>query len=218
MRSLKEILAICVIAVSALGWGNAEGTAAARDPFPPCRDTPTCTCAPVINVTPPQMGYCDCKNLTNWLSNTTSGLSEAEEDIADLTTEVVNLKGSVDELKAESHEAESHDESDFVNYYDEIAEATCTAMNTAGGWTYAVRRECGGSRTCATICSDAQLRAQDGQVAGRAMTCFNSLHVYGNRPKFAHGVAGYEKLGLKMYRYNGCGGGWGPNYCCCRSK
>ncbi|CAH1776706.1 unnamed protein product [Owenia fusiformis] len=218
MNCIRGTLAICVIAVSALRWANAEGTAAARDPFPPCRDATTCTCEPVINVTPQLMGYCDCKNLTNWLSNTTSGLSEAEENIAELATDVTDLKASVDELKGDSHEPDSNDESDFANYYDEIAQATCTAMNTEGGWTYAVRIACSGSRTCTAICSDAQLRAQDVYVADKIMTCFNSLHVYWDRPKFAHGEAGYEKLGLKIYRYNNCGGGYcGPNYCCCRS-
>ncbi|CAH1783448.1 unnamed protein product, partial [Owenia fusiformis] len=113
----------------------------------------------------------------------------------------------------------SHNESDYSNYYDEIAEAACTAMNTAGGFTYAVRRECPTSRTCSVICSNQSLRAQDGQVASRSMRCLNALHVYNNRPQFAHGhTSGIEKLSLKTYRYNSCtGSSCGPNYCCCRA-
>ncbi|CAH1790108.1 unnamed protein product [Owenia fusiformis] len=110
-------------------------------------------------------------------------------------------------------------ESDYSNYYDEIAQATCTAMNSAGGWTFAVRRYCHSTdqRTCDIICRDPNLKKQDSQVAERNMACLNSLHVYQNRPRFAHG-AGFEKLGLKIYRYNSCSrASCGPNYCCCRS-
>ncbi|CAH1776694.1 unnamed protein product, partial [Owenia fusiformis] len=113
------------------------------DPFPPCRGSTSCTCEPVINVPPPQMPRCDCMNLTNWLSNTASGLANVEGNIAELTTDIGDLKASVDGLKADSHKPGAgshgaHVESDYVNYYDEIAQATCTAMNTAGGWTFAV--------------------------------------------------------------------------------
>ncbi|CAH1790571.1 unnamed protein product [Owenia fusiformis] len=109
-------------------------------------------------------------------------------------------------------------ESDYANYYDEIAQATCTAMNTAGGWTYAVRRPCPSIRTCLTICQDPNLRKQDGQVANRGISCVNSLHVYHNRPRFTHGAVGNERLGLKTYNYNSCGAaGCGPNYCCCKA-
>ncbi|CAH1776717.1 unnamed protein product [Owenia fusiformis] len=212
-------LAICMIAVivGLLQRASADDTTtAARDPYQTCGDSTTCTCAPVINVTPPQLGYCDCKNLTKWLSTTASGQSETKENIAELATDVANLRGSVDELKATSH-----DESDFVNYYDELAQATCTAMNPNTGWTYAVRRRCGdrgNGRACDAICQDPQLRAQDSQLASRSMACFNSLHVYWDRPKFAHGEAGYEKLGLKIYKLNNCiQQDCGPNYCCCRS-
>ncbi|CAH1790110.1 unnamed protein product [Owenia fusiformis] len=98
-----------------------------------------------------------------------------------------------------------------------IAQATCTDMNTSGGSTYAVRRHCHGDdhRTCDTICKN--LNNQDAQVAKRNMLCFNSLHVYQNRPRFPDG-AGFEKLGLKIYRYNTCSrAACGPNYCCCRA-
>ncbi|CAH1776716.1 unnamed protein product [Owenia fusiformis] len=220
--AVRGMLTICLFTVGLMYWANAEETAAAGGPFPPCRDATTCTCEPVINVTPQQMGYCDCKNLTNWLSNTTSGLSEAEEDIAELATDIENLKGTVDVLKADSHkaEADSHDESDYMNYYDEIAQATCTAMNTVRGWTFAVRRTCAtNGRTCKTICADRQLRAQyPGVVASRPMACFNSLHVNSNQPKLAKGRAGDEKLGLTIHKYNSCENDYcGPNYCCCKT-
>ncbi|CAH1790109.1 unnamed protein product [Owenia fusiformis] len=110
-------------------------------------------------------------------------------------------------------------ESDYSNYYDEIAQASCTAMNSAGGWMYAVRRDCYGDgyRTCEVICQNPHMKKYDPQVAQRRMICINSLRVYENRPQFAHGT-GYGKLGLKTYRYNTCiRKGCGPNYCCCRT-
>ncbi|CAH1776718.1 unnamed protein product [Owenia fusiformis] len=121
-------LAICMIAVSVglLQRASADDTTtAARDPYQTCGDSTTCTCEPVINVQPPQMPSYDCRNLTSWLSTTASGLSEAEKDIAELTTDVGNLRGSVDEIKASSPNPGAgnhgpHVESDFVNYYDEI--------------------------------------------------------------------------------------------------
>jgi len=88
-----------------------------------------------------------------------------------------------------------------------LAEATCTALNTRGGWSFAIRRHCSKEEeTCAQICE----KMAEGQA--RRMKCFNSLHIYGNAE-----ASGTNKLGLKTYRYDGCGGGCGPNYCCCHN-
>lgn len=84
-----------------------------------------------------------------------------------------------------------------------IAQSACVALNGAGAWTFAIRRT--PEHTCSTVCSS----LTEGQ-AGK-LSCFNSLHVYGN----GH-ANGDHAHGLKTYKYMGCGGGWGPNYCCCR--
>ena len=90
------------------------------------------------------------------------------------------------------------------------AQATCIALRSqagyGGGWTYAVRRDCSGSApTCTQVCA-----AIWGPQPGDYLRCFNSLHIYGNQPH-----DGTSQMGLKTYLYNGCGGGCGPNYCCC---
>ncbi len=80
-----------------------------------------------------------------------------------------------------------------------VAQASCTAINPSGGYTWSVRRECSAlTPDCTTVC------------ANLGKTCFNSLHIYGNQPHTAE-----YQLGLQTYRYEGCGGGCGPNYCCC---
>ena len=85
------------------------------------------------------------------------------------------------------------------------------------GWVYAVRRDCKAEApTCAQVCADPKLRAQDTQTASfTSWTYIGSIHVYYNRPTTGLGVT--PMLGLKQhyYGYNGCGGGCGPNYCCC---
>jgi len=93
-----------------------------------------------------------------------------------------------------------------------LAQATCTALNTRGGWTFAVRRSCGaGRRTCAQVCHDRRGRSRDGQAPN--LRCFNSLHIYANQASTKTG-----QVGLKVYKYGNCGGGCGPNYCCCRNS
>lgn len=87
-----------------------------------------------------------------------------------------------------------------------LAQATCTALRPAGGWTFAIRRVCSGN---APSCAEACAALTEGQAGN--LKCFNALHVYGNQ---AHGST--DQLGLKTYKYNGCGGSYcGPNYCCC---
>jgi hypothetical protein len=106
-----------------------------------------------------------------------------------------------------------------------MAQATCTAMNTRGGYTFAVRRTCSSSsKTCADICKDAKLRAQNppnrtDKTNPKGWSCFNSLHIYKSQPILSDNRLAYtdsEKLGLATVRYNSCRGGCSPNYCCCR--
>jgi hypothetical protein len=86
-----------------------------------------------------------------------------------------------------------------------LAEATCTAIRPNGGWTFAMPRRCSSTvPTCAAVC------AYQYEVQAGWLSCFNSLHLYGNAPTDVP-----EQLGLKTFRYNGCGGGCGPNFCCC---
>ena len=50
---------------------------------------------------------------------------------------------------------------------DEIAQASCVGLNDKEGWVYAVRRYCGGSRTCDSICKSGSLKAQDIQIKNK---------------------------------------------------
>ena len=89
------------------------------------------------------------------------------------------------------------------------AHATCTALGP-GSWVFAVQRDCSNEApSCADICSFL-IDDQAGHL-----TCFNSLHVYEARTPFNRSYT----LGLKTYKYNGCGGSFcGPNYCCCTKR
>ncbi|XP_052772734.1 uncharacterized protein LOC128211742 [Mya arenaria] len=91
------------------------------------------------------------------------------------------------------------------DYRDQMAQATCTALlDTSSAHVYAVRRTCSSLTVpCADVCSSLSL------------TCFNSLHVYSPHTWLPWGVTG-QKTSF-MYRYNACGGGCGPNFCCCRA-
>ena len=48
---------------------------------------------------------------------------------------------------------------------DEIAQGACVGMSSAGGWIYAVRKDCPGQWTCSQICGMVSLKNQDPQVA-----------------------------------------------------
>jgi len=101
------------------------------------------------------------------------------------------------------------------SWRDEVAQATCSALQVGPGWMFAVRRECGTSRTCSQICSC--LAGQDSQV--KSMSCVDSLHVYAGTHPLERGMtsADVEVLGTKVYRYFTCArGDCGPNFCCCK--
>ena len=69
-------------------------------------------------------------------------------------------------------------------------------------WVYAVRRDCNSKApTCAKVCADSKLRAQDSQTASyTTWKCIGSMHVYYNRPTTGDGIN--PKLGLKQYYFN----------------
>jgi len=88
-----------------------------------------------------------------------------------------------------------------------LAEASCVALSPNAGHVFAVARSCDKfSASCEQVCSG----LSDGKSG--SLQCFNSLHIYDNGP-----FSGVNQLGLKVYKYNSCGGGCGPNYCCCSS-
>lgn len=93
----------------------------------------------------------------------------------------------------------------MYDYSYVLAQASCTAM-ASGGHIRAIKRTCSESAAdCSAVC----------KTVGQ--TCFNSLHVYsgGNAPPLNRDSV--EQKSLIMYRYNACGGGCGPNFCCCKS-
>ncbi|XP_052281886.1 uncharacterized protein LOC127879222 [Dreissena polymorpha] len=89
------------------------------------------------------------------------------------------------------------------SFTDEIAQATCTAIRSEGGFVRAVRRTCSNQAvSCEDLCKSL------------SATCFNALHVY--QPTNVLGRTETGKAGLKTYRYNSCSGSkCGPNFCCC---
>ena len=103
---------------------------------------------------------------------------------------------------------------------DIIAQASCAAYMPIRprGWVYAVHRDCSYSETCAEVCASKYLHVQDPQTAERtSWRCIGGIHVYYGRPYTGDGKA-KALLGLKtyFYGYESCGGGCGPNYCCCK--
>ena len=89
-----------------------------------------------------------------------------------------------------------------------LAQAACTAINPAGGYTFAVIKSCDIGTACSTICE--QAGGQSGSPS--ALTCKESLHLY--MPAWNSRASN----DLKVYRYNACGGSCGPNYCCCHGS
>ncbi len=104
----------------------------------------------------------------------------------------VTVQGNADHQGLDTYNA-------FGTYGQILAQAACTGMAPAGQ-IRAIYRTCSGSAPdCSAVC------------AAESRTCFNSLHLYANAPAGSVGVSG-----LRTHRYDSCGGGCGPNYCCCR--
>ncbi|XP_064594335.1 uncharacterized protein LOC135461260 [Liolophura sinensis] len=97
------------------------------------------------------------------------------------------------------------------NFYDMLAQSTCTAKFSGSDNVWALRRTCpGGTKSCYQICAE------------KTLTCFQAYHVYKNPPILAENSNSQPDQGvpgLSMYSYdNGCDfshPGCGPNYCCC---
>jgi len=89
-----------------------------------------------------------------------------------------------------------------------LAQAACTAINPSGGYNFAIIKGCDISTDCSTLC------AQAGKSSGSpsSLQCQESLHLY--QPSWNS----RSQTDLKVYRYFGCGGGCGPNYCCCHGR
>ena len=89
------------------------------------------------------------------------------------------------------------------------AQATCTTLGPSS-WVFAVWRDCSND---APSCADTCLFLVDEQAS--ALTCFNSLHIYEERTPADRPYT----LGLKTYKFDGCGGNFcSPNYCCCTKQ
>ena len=92
-----------------------------------------------------------------------------------------------------------------------IAQASCATYmsHNPSGWVYAVHKHyTAEAPTCAKVCSDPKLRAQESQTAGyKTWRCIGATHVYFNHPVTGDGTT--PALGLKQlhYGYNSCGGG-----------
>ncbi len=89
-----------------------------------------------------------------------------------------------------------------------LAQAACTAISPAGGYNFAIIKSCELGTECSVLC------AQAGKQSGSpvALQCQESLHLY--KPDWNS----RKQTDLKVYRYFGCGGGCGPNYCCCHGR
>lgn len=106
-----------------------------------------------------------------------------------------------------------------------MAQAICTAvahlppaegsneLELSSGWIYAVPRECSNTApSCKDLCLSLANSSVEGEIEStKNLSCFNSIHVYGNPPAESAG-----QLGLKTHIYNHCDSSFcGPNYCCC---
>ncbi|XP_060554860.1 uncharacterized protein LOC132715805 [Ruditapes philippinarum] len=90
------------------------------------------------------------------------------------------------------------------DYADMLAQSTCTAILEGSNYVSAIRRQCSYvASDCETVCKNL------------GKTCFNALHVYSGNTLSRDAKS---TVGLKMYKYNHCGGNCGPNYCCCAGK
>ncbi|XP_060555014.1 uncharacterized protein LOC132715917 [Ruditapes philippinarum] len=95
------------------------------------------------------------------------------------------------------------------NFFDELAQSTCTAAVNSASHVLAIRRNCntGTAPDCSQICANAGYH------------CFDELHVYPPSKLLHPDVYKDEgKPGLMMYRYFSCtwsSGSCGPNFCCC---
>ncbi len=102
-----------------------------------------------------------------------------------------------------------------------IAQGACTGLYPSlakGGYVFSVPRQCSkGAPDCKSICENLH-KTVDSRRFRRTLrksqkSCFNSIHVYDKAPSVNLAAAGTQ-----TYVYNSCGGGCGPNYCCCSAE
>ncbi|XP_061183248.1 uncharacterized protein LOC133191513 [Saccostrea echinata] len=102
---------------------------------------------------------------------------------------------------------------------DNIVQAACAAIPT-GGFVSVIRKQCGGSKTCATVCKEAgaSMRAIYGNQGSTKPTCFNAFHFYYNARYLHPKKIGKARLAMYKYGSAGCHATYcGPNFCCCRA-
>eukprot|EP00092_Neocalanus_flemingeri_P066789 GFUD01081416.1.p1 GENE.GFUD01081416.1~~GFUD01081416.1.p1 ORF type:complete len:100 (+),score=7.68 GFUD01081416.1:147-446(+) len=97
-----------------------------------------------------------------------------------------------------------------------MAVSACVGISLPGWQTVvAVRRQCSSNTVdCTTVCENADPFGNG--VTSGGFTCFNSLHVYNNRPILGKYGKNAGKYGPVIHKYGTCEGGCGPNYCCCK--
>lgn len=102
-----------------------------------------------------------------------------------------------------------------------LAQAMCQADVPYYARVYAVGRKCSSTSTttCHNICSNRQLRYQDGQIRNLKVDCITAYHVYSSRPSTNKNGEEYTAtLGLKSIEVGCNQAGCGPNYCCCMGR
>jgi len=112
--------------------------------------------------------------------------------------------------------------SSYYNYLDEMANSACVGMSVGHnklGHITAVRRPCSNYYgDCNAVCRNAPINNPGTGTQAHQWSCFDSLHVYKDHPKLTDNSGAYTdsgKVGPVIYRYGGCAGDCGPNYCCC---
>jgi len=101
-----------------------------------------------------------------------------------------------------------------------IAQGACTGLYPSlakGGYVFSVPRQCSNEAPdCKSICEKLHRTVDDRRfrrtLRRSKQSCFNSVHIYDKAPSTI-GAAGTQ-----TYVYNSCGGGCGPNYCCCSAE
>merc|ERR1719333_559148 len=111
------------------------------------------------------------------------------------------------------------------NDLDQMAVSACTGISSVKGTNVAVRRQCNNNAAeCSTMCKNAP---GFNNGAANSFSCFDSVHVYKNRPDLGArpggttettAPGGVGQYGPVIHRYGGCVGGCGPNYCCCLGR
>lgn len=101
-----------------------------------------------------------------------------------------------------------------------VAQGACSGQYTGsrGAYIFAVPRRCEkGAPDCNEICANMagsiQNRSLRRLIRSKNPSCFDSVHVYDDGPGNAPGQAG-----TMTFVYDACGGGCGPNYCCCSAQ